>query len=317
VKPWERLQDDDCDFRSWAKGANKERLQAGYTYEFARESGPLRGLLVLVDPARKRKPFEIGGLPASGEQYNLPCSFKGLREEDARAKLRDAFRWLKDFANELAANKSFAELLRRRASDLDRCLAKQPRLKAIRLAYPFPGDYGPPPYPWQPWSWKLGFPVMQLPDRQISDDGREKLAFEFDWQNFTNDEIGQELKKWAALNRPKQAHCKEPTRRGHRPRITFQSALDSLSAMRLAAWYPKTKALRKSDKYPSGRTVIDIFREVQLGGIKPGSARRKLNEEFSYTEFDRYAARARRLFTDNFAFGEIAANWLTWEERQK
>jgi hypothetical protein len=79
LSPWGRLQTDDYDFRSWAKDASNKLLNAGCLYEYARESHQFRCLLStgFVD------------LSWSGWQ----C-------------------WLKDFTDQLVANKSFAELLR-------------------------------------------------------------------------------------------------------------------------------------------------------------------------------------------------------------
>jgi hypothetical protein len=57
VPPWGKVQKDDYDFR-WINGAPKQLLEAGCIYEYARESRKLRGLLVLLNPERKREPFE-------------------------------------------------------------------------------------------------------------------------------------------------------------------------------------------------------------------------------------------------------------------
>ena len=50
-----KLQIDDYDFRSWAKGASKNCLSAGAVYEYARESRKLRCLLALMNPKRPRE----------------------------------------------------------------------------------------------------------------------------------------------------------------------------------------------------------------------------------------------------------------------
>ena len=65
VTPWGKVQKDDYDFR-WTNGAAKELLEAGCIYEYARESRKLRCLLVLMDPGRKREPFEIMALSRTG-----------------------------------------------------------------------------------------------------------------------------------------------------------------------------------------------------------------------------------------------------------
>jgi hypothetical protein len=65
---------DDYDFR-WIKGASKGLLEAGCIYEYARESRKLRCLLVLMDPKRKREPFEIK-LSSSGKEYYRPLRLR-------------------------------------------------------------------------------------------------------------------------------------------------------------------------------------------------------------------------------------------------
>src|SRR6516164_8265582 len=60
LTPWGEPQKDDYDFFKfcrWTKGATKERLQAGFIYEDAREARKLRGLFWLM----KHKP-EAGKL---------------------------------------------------------------------------------------------------------------------------------------------------------------------------------------------------------------------------------------------------------------
>jgi hypothetical protein len=49
VKTWGEPNADDYDFRSWAKDASKNHLQAGAVYEYARESRKLRCLLALTN----------------------------------------------------------------------------------------------------------------------------------------------------------------------------------------------------------------------------------------------------------------------------
>src|SRR5262245_6758276 len=65
VRQWppRKLQTDDYDFRSWAKGASKNCLHAGAVYEYARESRKLRCLLALMNPKRPREQWEQS-LPA-------------------------------------------------------------------------------------------------------------------------------------------------------------------------------------------------------------------------------------------------------------
>jgi hypothetical protein len=80
VKLWAKLQRDDYDFGSWAKGASKNCLTAGATYEYARESQKLRCLLALMNPKRPRESWEImrpgsidGRRPEPGEIESYPA----------------------------------------------------------------------------------------------------------------------------------------------------------------------------------------------------------------------------------------------------
>ena len=231
VKPWGKPQPDDYDFGSWAKGANKELLKAGCIYEYARESHKLRCLLVLLSEARKCGDSE---------------PFVRLVQSDTYRTFGGAIYWLIGFADQLADNKSFAELFCARGAELKRSLAERPldspRLKAIQLAIAFPGDYELP-WPWRPWSFlpskdkvvtfTAKGPVINLPERHISNGGSENIAIQIDWGDFTDAEIGKEMKKFARAHRPRNENCKEPRRQGQRPQITARSYLKALSAMRI------------------------------------------------------------------------------------
>src|SRR5260370_906810 len=206
VNPWGKPQPDDYDFRSWAEGAPKELLEAGCIYEYARESRKLRCLLLLKKAAQERRDFE-------------PCSFEGLLEKDAHRTLGGALYWLFGFADQLADNKSFAELLRTRADEVKCSFVLRPldfpHLKAIRPAIAFPGD------PVIPWSWlpsgttRAGTltekgPLMGPPGRHICNDGSENIGIQIFWGDFTNTEIGNEMREFARAHRPQNNSCKEP-----------------------------------------------------------------------------------------------------------
>ena len=177
VTPWCKVQRDDYDFR-WIKGASKGLLEAGCIYEYARESRKLRCLLVLMDPKRKREPFEIT-LSSSGKERYLPPSFEGLGEEDAARTLSGAFYWLRGYTKELAENMSFAELLRVKGDQVKRFEVKRSRskrllhfrlLKAVDLAFIHLCSLPePPPWPWQPWSALLfareEYSFFSIPER--------------------------------------------------------------------------------------------------------------------------------------------------------
>jgi hypothetical protein len=251
VNHWSKLEKHDYDFRSWTK--HKELLKAGCIYEYARESRKLRGLLALMNPKRKREAFEIKTLPTIGKSYNLPCSFEGLREEDARRTLGGALRWLEGFADELAKNMSFAKLLSTKGKEVKRSLSKRPlrfpKVGAVQLAIPFPGDYEPP-WPWQPWSLNLFDPDFnpssrclpwRLPGRPgPKNDGSEKIAIEIQWRDFKNSQIAKEIKTFVERHRPRSEP--EPPK-GQKPEDTIRANLKALSVMRIWKRFPKARDL--------------------------------------------------------------------------
>jgi len=237
VPQWGKVQKDDYDFR-WITGAPKQLLEAGCIYEYARESRKLRGLLVLMNPERKREPFETT-LSSLGRVRHLPCSFEGLREEDAQRALGGALRWLRGYADELVENKSFAGLLRTRQKEVIGSITERPLhfpLKAVQLAFTFLWDDGtPPPWPWQPWTSSLfideGSPLTNIPNRSIHDDGSEKIAIQVRWRDFRNSEIGDEMKKLVERHRPTSEP--EPNRKGQKPEDTIRAHMKALSVMRI------------------------------------------------------------------------------------
>jgi hypothetical protein len=241
VKPWGKPQKDDYDF-AWIQGESIDVLAAGRVYEYARESSKLRGLLVLMDPKRKREPFEIETRTRTGKELHLPCSFQELNEEDADRTIGSGILgWLSHFADELADNKSFAELLRTREKQVKQFLPKHrlhfPLSTAINLpTFPFEG---PLPWPLQTLSSILrnmkmdeGWSIFTLPNRPRPDDeGSETIAVEIRWRDFTNAQITEAMKAFAERNRPPSEP--EPKRKGQKFEETIRADLKALSVMRI------------------------------------------------------------------------------------
>jgi hypothetical protein len=153
VKPWDQLSEDDYNFRSWAGLAGSDvthgRLQAGAYYEYARESRKLRCLLALMNPARRRKPWEKMTPPVSRrplpkmplawkrklrEKVIQPCSFEDLDEHDAERELCGYLCALADLATYLADNVSFSELFETKRDELDRAFGGLDKLTRVRSA---------------------------------------------------------------------------------------------------------------------------------------------------------------------------------------
>jgi len=130
VPPWGKVRKDDYDFSSWMKkGAREDLLSAGCLYEYARESYKFRCLLVLNNRKREER---------SGP---LTCiEYEGNSAGDVHLIRSGWHRWLGDFADELIANKSFAELLRTNRSKVEKSLDALPSYyrypKSSRVAQP-------------------------------------------------------------------------------------------------------------------------------------------------------------------------------------
>jgi hypothetical protein len=227
VKTWGKPEKGDYNFAPWLKDASSELLEAGCIYEYAREAWKLRCWLALMNESD------------DGERAKLV--------NDAWAKAAPAtfprpLRWLVDFANELADNTNFGDVLCVKRRKVMRSLARHPihlSLKGIDLAYPRLGDAGPPPWPWQPWSvwtpWGAIDPNRPLPKvfnrPSPNNDGSEKLAVLIQWREFTDSEIGAEMKRLAALHRPESEP--EPKRKGQKPKDRIRSYMKALSVLRI------------------------------------------------------------------------------------
>jgi len=164
-------------------------------------------------------------LPKTGAQIDLPCSIEGCR-------VLGSLPWLEVFADELADNKSFAELFRTNPTKLGRSSVERPLhfpLKAVQFFLPRLGDEEMP-WPWRPWEGT----GWTAPKRHIRDDGSENIAIQIRWGDFTNDELGKAMKEFARAYRPLDETAKEPMRQGKRPKITIQSYLNALSVMRIS-----------------------------------------------------------------------------------
>ena len=286
VVPWGELEEDDYNFRSWARGASVDLLNAGCLYEYARESHKYRCQLIL-SAAKPKRWRGIG----TWTECERPTTWY------IHLLLSGGDTWLSTFAAELARNLSFAELLRTSPIKVKESLEALPSYSGYPKAVGLPGRY-------------IDFP------------GSQDVLIQFCWGHYNNDEIGKEMAILAKKLRPPEEP--EPQRRGKEKSSEFESLLDALSAMRLASHYPKTLPLqpesprRDRRKRPHGAaTAVSKFKNNRLGGIPPGSTKRKILGEVGHNEFDRYAARGRQQFKDMFPFGETAANGLTWAQRQR
>jgi hypothetical protein len=234
VVPWTQLNPKDYNFRSWAARGSKELLRAGCVYEYVRESRKLRCLLVLINSAfQKAKQAEKTGSrpPLQGLQF-LSWSFERLRWKDALLQLGGWFGWLRKFTDQLANNKSFAELCQENRDQLNASLSTLPRYflspKAVELALPGFNDSLVEP--------RLLSPAQALDARHRNIENDVIITIRIRLRDFTNKEIGRAMEEFACMLRPSTE--KEPTRKGTGRKDSPRSWLDALSAMRLASWYP-------------------------------------------------------------------------------
>jgi hypothetical protein len=296
VKHWHGIRQDDYDFRSWTKGARKERLQAGCIYEYARESRKLRCLLVMMN--RKPEACDIHPL------FHKPVySFEDLHEYDARRALGEWFNWLANLADDLAENISFAKLLSAKSDELARAFRSWApdeffRAPAVKLASK--------PMPFS----ALGAPITTLDTSEgerVCYDGSEVIALRVRWCDFTDKEIGEEMKKFAARQRPADENCNPPRKPGQRPGITIQSYLKALSVLRI--WkhernrWKRLNLVAKVCGYQDCVRESTAYRERRKRwlAMEPMSNRAKV-------EMSNARGRALRFFQDHFPT-ETPANY--------
>ena len=303
VVPWTRLNPSDYNFRSWAAHESKELLRAGCVYEYARESRKLRCLLALINSAfQKAKQAEKTQSPPPFHSLQfLSLSFEGLRYKDALLQLGGWFGWLRKFTDELADNKSFAELCKENREQLNESFSTLASYfhapKAVELAFPNLNESLVEPRLLWPW---------QAPDvrhRNIENDVIMTIRIRL--RDFTNREIGKAMEELASMLLPSTE--KEPTRKGTGKRDSVRSWLDALSALRLASWYPVyppgSRAGLKTIR--GGLTAFDHFNDIRLGGRKP------VDESNFYSHI-----REARKIVEAFLFGEGAENAQSWTGRQ-
>jgi hypothetical protein len=323
VRAWGEVQKDDYDFRSWAKGASKNCLSAGAVYEYARESRKLRCLLVLMNPRRQREPWEIvrpGSIdgrrlePGEIESYPaealwLPCSFDGLDEHEAERALGGFLYCLRDLADYLADNLSFGELFRIKQQELEGAFGGLNELARVKREFRY---FLPVPDAVEIAT--LSELEHITVEETISDEEKrmiqggscsETIATTIRWR-FTDSEIVAALKKFVREHRPRnsQYEAQQP-KKGSR-RDSVQSALDCLSAMRLASYLPRTippATPRMLATWQAGasaelrQSAIEAFDEVRLGGR---------GKHIAESNFDNLIIEARKAFKKSFPFGEDA-----------
>lgn len=255
---WDKrgLQPADKDFTSWTQpppsgvpvGVEHGHfgLRLGVCYEYAREGFKLRGLLLLVNPERRRAPWEF-----------ISMEFAGVSEDSARTILAEMFDALACLAEPLAENLSFAEVWRSKRKLVKQAIevgmfwrdmrerhgiashAKYSRGTPVELAWaeerrtstasdtmargghkPTTGDLNPP-----------------TPARQIKD-GKEVITVRLDFGNYRDEQLKEsfgDLVKW--LRRTNRGGGPpppepEPQKQGKKA-VVLDKALNCLRAARV------------------------------------------------------------------------------------
>jgi hypothetical protein len=311
VKAWPRkLWIDDYDFRSWAKNAGKQLLRAGAIYEYARESRKLRCLLALMNPKRTREDWE--------EPELLPYCFENLNERDATRALDGYLYCLCDLAAYLADNMSFGELFQTKRDEAENAFGGLNALARVKREnrYFLPVvDAVEVAADWEVQHATVEKTVCNDEKRIISGEAcTEVIAIRIHWR-CTDPEIAAALKEFVTYRPKSEAYKPRQRKKGSR-QDSVRSALDALSAMRLASYVPITSVENRDalSSYVSGDfqgiefkpSAIGLFNMVRLGGR---------GSDIAESNFDALIVESRELFRREFPFGEDAANAPTLAER--
>jgi hypothetical protein len=332
VKDWGELREDDYDFHSWTKDASKNCLQAGAIYEYARESRKVRCLLVLMDPKRPRKDWEIirsgsidGRMPEPGEIDTypvevswLPCWFEDLNEHDAERALDGFLYCLTDLADYLADNVSFGELFRTKREEVEKAFGSLNDLARVKSEFRhfLPVDDAVEMATRSEAERATVLESVSAEEKRIicGEPCSEVIAVQIHWR-FTDPEIAATMKKLLLALRPRNEKYKPRQPKKGSRRDSIQYALDCLSAMRLASYLPKTSpapapgalaAWQSGGSAELKQSAIGVFALVRLGGR---------GQHIAESNFDNLVSEARKVFKKSFPFGEDAVNAPTLAER--
>jgi len=266
VKPWAKPQRQDYDF-NWMKGAGEKLLNAGCLYEFARESHEFRCQLVINHAPREERSWS----PSLQKFERSSAGYIYLVESGWD-------RWLNDFAPELIANKSFAEVLRTSSTQINESL------DALSNYSLFPK-------------------AVEVPGRYINYPGSQDVLVQICWCHYTNKEIGEEMERFAERHRPSSE--KEPKRTGRKRQSAVRSYLKDLAVLRIRKRFPTTTDLGKRicevAKYTGYQSCVkeaDVYKERSRRGHADAT-----KSNAAKTTMSRARARAVNFFQRLFPWG--------------
>jgi hypothetical protein len=235
--------------------ASDDLLDVGCIYEYARESYEFRCLRALD----RRERGQFPGIMTKFERSSAGSVY--LLNSGGET-------WLRSFADELVANKSFAEVLRTNRSNVEQSLEA---LSGYNL-YPNP---------------------VESPGRYINVPGMQEVVIA--WRHYTNKEIA------AAIARKRPETEPEPNRRGREEQS--KTLLKALSVMRI--WKRERdprKRLKIVAKVCRYKVCVEEVREHRARGCR-GHAKEQISNK-AKAQMSRARTRAMRAFQFWFPWGK-------------
>jgi hypothetical protein len=234
-----------------------------------------------------------------------------LNEHTAERALGGFLYCLCDLADYLGDNLSFSELFCSKGAELEKAFGGLDKLSRVKRAF----RYFLPVFDAVEVAAQSEVQHATVEEILLDDEKRiiggepcsEIIAIRIRWR-FTDSEIAAGMKELARAHRPRNEACKPRQLKKGSRKDSVRSALDCLSAMRLAAKLPKTSppptpgalAAWQSGTSPELKpSAIDVFDVVRLGGR---------GKPVAESNFDALIVQARKAFKKSFPFGEGAAN---------
>jgi hypothetical protein len=252
---WSNPQKDDYDFRCWMERASDDLLDVGCIYEYARESYEFRCLCALDKRERGQFPPILTKFETNSAGNVVLLKSGGET-------------WLRSFADELVANRSFAEVLRTNRSKVEQSLEALPGYNL----YPNP---------------------VESPGRYIKAPGMQEVVI--DWRHHTNKEIA------AAIARKRPETEPEPNRRGREEQS--KTLLKALSVVRI--WKRERdprKRLEVVAKVCRYKVCVEEVREHKARSYR-GHAKERISNK-AEAQMSRARRSAMRAFQFWFPWGK-------------
>jgi hypothetical protein len=248
----------------------------------------------------------------------LPCSFDDLNEHDAERALGDLLYCLHDLADYLADNVSFGELFHTKREEVEKAFGGLNDLAGVKreFRYFFPVDDAVEMATRSEADQATVLESVSADEKRVicGEACSEVIAVQIHWR-YTDSQIAATMEKLLRGLRPRNKEYKPRQPKKGSRRDSSQSALDCLSAMRLASHFQKNPsgdaraslaAFLSGDSIKFPPSAIAFFNEIRLG---------ERGQDVVESNFDALIIQARKVFKESFPFGEDAANAPTLAER--